>query len=109
MRSSIPSTDAVSGAAIAAALHARAAQTAITQARVLEELALLAFSDITHYGVSPAKEVILVPGAPAGPMRAVQSIKRRGNDAWTRHSDHGGARGGDRGGVRTRGSVWEKW
>jgi phage terminase small subunit len=72
--------------AIAAALEARAVRTGITQDRVLEELAALAFSDVTHYRVTDAGEVALAAEAPASAMRAVQSIKRR---ITTRHrSDH---------------------
>jgi phage terminase small subunit len=63
--------------AIAAALDARATRTGITQDRVLSELALLAFSDVTHYRVSDAGDVTLAVGAPPEAMRAVQSIKRR--------------------------------
>jgi phage terminase small subunit len=64
-------------AAIAAALEARATRTSITQDRVLAELALLAFSDVTHYRVTDGGAVVLAPGAPAGAMRALQSIKQR--------------------------------
>lgn len=63
--------------AIEQAQRQRAEQTGITQERVLEEVALLAFSDLTHYTVSDNGDVQLMAGAPAGAMRAVQSIKRR--------------------------------
>lgn len=64
-------------AAIQAAQLQRAERTGITQERVLEEVALLAFSDLTHYAVSDKGDVELLAGAPAGAMRALQSIKRK--------------------------------
>lgn len=64
-------------AAIKTALDARAARTEITQDRVLQELAHLVFSDVTHYRVTDAGDVVLTEHAPAGAMRALQSIKRR--------------------------------
>jgi phage terminase small subunit len=64
-------------AAIAERQAARAERTGITQERVLEELALLAFSDLEHYEVADNGEVTLAPGAPRGAMRALSSIKRR--------------------------------
>ncbi len=62
--------------AIAKAKAKRETRTEITQDRVLEELALLAFSDLSHYQVDVKGNVTLAPGAPPGAMRAVQSIKR---------------------------------
>jgi phage terminase small subunit len=53
------------------------AKAEITQARVLTELALLAFSDLTHYVVDDNGDVKLAEGAPDGAMRALQSIKRK--------------------------------
>jgi phage terminase small subunit len=52
-------------------------RTGITQDRVLQELELLAFSDLTHYSVSDSGDVELVAGAPDGAMRGLQSIKRK--------------------------------
>lgn len=49
----------------------------ITQARVLAEVALLAFSDVTHYTVDDYGNLAPAEGAPEGVMRAVSSIKRR--------------------------------
>lgn len=49
----------------------------ITQARVLNEVALLAFSDVTHYQVDDFGNLALAEGAPDGAMRAVSSIKRK--------------------------------
>jgi phage terminase small subunit len=76
-------------AALQIAQTARATATGITQARVLLELEGLAFSDLTHYTVSDGGDVQLSGEAPAGAMRALQSIKRkittvgRGRDAVT--------------------------
>lgn len=64
-------------AAIARAMAARSERTDITQDRVLTELALLAFSDLTHYAVNDNGDVVLAEGAPAAAMRALQSIKRK--------------------------------
>lgn len=63
--------------AIAEAQAARAARTGITVDRVLAELELLAFSDLEHYTVSDSGDVKLAEGAPAGAMRALQSVKRK--------------------------------
>jgi phage terminase small subunit len=64
-------------AAIQKAQEARAVRTGITQDRVLTELELLAFSDLTHFTVDDNGDVKLISDAPAGAMRALQSIKRR--------------------------------
>lgn len=53
------------------------AKTGITRERVLAELELLAFSDVSHYLVSDAGNVDLAAGAPNGAMRAISAIKRR--------------------------------
>lgn len=63
--------------AIARAQAERSARTGISQDRVLQELELLAFSDLTHYTVDDRGDVTLTAQAPAGAMRALQSIKRR--------------------------------
>jgi phage terminase small subunit len=55
----------------------RAERTEITADRVLEELSLLAFSNIDHYRINPDDTVAIAPGAPAAAIRAVASIKRR--------------------------------
>lgn len=65
------------GAAIEAEKAKRAERTEITADRVLEELGLLAFSNIDHYRINPDDTVALAPGAPAAAIRAVASIKRR--------------------------------
>lgn len=54
-----------------------AARTGITAERVLSELELLAFSNLEHYVVGDDGTVTLSSEAPAGAMRALQSIKRR--------------------------------
>jgi phage terminase small subunit len=64
-------------AAITKAQAERAARTGITSDRVLGELELLAFSDLTHYTVDDVGDVRLAKGAPRGAMRALQSIKRK--------------------------------
>jgi phage terminase small subunit len=63
--------------AIAVAEQARSQRTTITQDRVLNELGLLSFSDLTHYVVDDNGDVELRAGAPDGAMRALQSIKRK--------------------------------
>jgi phage terminase small subunit len=63
--------------AIAEAQLNRAKRTGITQDRVLSELELLAFSDVTHYAVTDDGDVQLTSHAPNGAMRALQSIKRK--------------------------------
>ena len=71
------------------AIKERAEKAGITRERVLDELTLLAFSDLTHYTVNDSGDVELAQGAPKGAMRALQSIKRRkttrgeGKDAYT--------------------------
>ena len=62
--------------AIELAQKARAVRTGITQDRVLNETALLAFSDLTHYTVTDDGHVAPTTEAPPGAMRAIQSIKR---------------------------------
>lgn len=69
--------DASIQAAIQKARETRLVRTEITQDRVLSELALLAFSDVTHYDVDENGNVTAAEGAPPGAMRAVSSIKRK--------------------------------
>lgn len=64
-------------AAIEAGRAKQQKRTGITQDRVLEELALLAFSDLTHYVVDDNGDIKLADGAPAAAMRSLQSIKRK--------------------------------
>lgn len=66
---------------VAAAIEKRKAErstaTGITQERVLRELALLAFSDVTHYQIDENGRVTLAEGAPEGALRAISSIKHK--------------------------------
>jgi phage terminase small subunit len=64
-------------AAIADAQAVRAQRVHLTQDVVLRELALLAQSDITHYAFDAHGDVVLRPGAPAGALRAISSLKKR--------------------------------
>lgn len=64
-------------AAVTAAKAARAEKTGITQDRVLVELALLAFSDHTHYEVDDEGTLELAGEAPDGAHRSIASVKRR--------------------------------
>jgi phage terminase small subunit len=63
--------------AISKAKEARTVRTEITQDRVLEELAALAFSDVTHYSVDDAGRLTVADGAPPSSRRAISSIKKR--------------------------------
>lgn len=63
--------------AIAKAKEKRLAKIEITQERVLAELALLAFSDLTHYQTDDEGNVTPAPGAPEGAMRVLQSVKKK--------------------------------
>jgi phage terminase small subunit len=78
-------------AAVDAAIAARAEATGVTQARVLTELELLAFSSVDHYVLDDSGNVRLAAHAPAQALRAVSSIKRRvttrgtGDNASTTH------------------------
>lgn len=49
----------------------------VTADKVLQEMALLAESDVSHYIIDDYGQVELAEGAPDGAMRAIQSIKRR--------------------------------
>jgi phage terminase small subunit len=63
--------------AIAKGKEERNRRTGITADRVLEELALLAFSDVTHYAEGDNGAVELARDAPGGATRALQSVKRK--------------------------------
>jgi len=56
---------------------ARADRTAVEADRVLQEIALLSYSDIRHYVIDSAGNLGLAEGAPDYAMRAVSSVKRR--------------------------------
>lgn len=55
----------------------RAAAVGITQEIILNEMSLLALSDVTHYFIDDNGDVKLKPGAPEGATRAIQSVKRK--------------------------------
>lgn len=55
----------------------RLSRVEFTQDQVLQEMSLLANSSVDHYYVDDEGQVKVVPGAPDGAMRAIQSIKRR--------------------------------
>src|SRR6185436_10349697 len=63
--------------AIRRAQEARIVRTEITQDRVLQELALLAFSDVQHYYVGKKGSFRVKKAAPRGASRAVSSVKHR--------------------------------
>ncbi len=63
-------------AAIAEKMNDRIERTMITQDRILQELAIIAFSDLRNYDIDPATgQIALQPGVPDYVMRAVSSIK----------------------------------
>lgn len=64
-------------AAVAAGQKARSERTGITQDRVLEELGIVAFSDIRHYAIDAEGAVKLVEGAPDHAYRAISSVKSK--------------------------------
>ena len=55
----------------------RAERVHFDQDRVLAELTLQAFSDLTHYETDESGNVTLTAAAPEGAMRALQSIKKK--------------------------------
>lgn len=64
--------------AIEAGMKARAERTGVTAAKVLTELALIGFSDVTNYRVNRRTgELELNPGAPPEAIRAVSSVKHK--------------------------------
>lgn len=64
-------------AAIAKAMETRLVRTEITQDRVLNELALLAFSDISNYAIDDNGNLTPAQGKPQSVMRVVSSMKRK--------------------------------
>lgn len=71
--------------AIAKAKEARQKRTQVTADRVLEELALIGFSDVTNYEVDDGGHVVLQLGVSRDVTRALSSVKRK-----TKHYEHGG-------------------
>jgi len=55
----------------------RSGRTGISAARVLEELSLLAFSDVGDYEMTDDGRVSVADGVPKSRRRAIQSIKRK--------------------------------
>lgn len=55
----------------------RASRVGVTAAGVLQEMALLANSDVDHYYIDDDGQVQLTASAPQGATRAIQSIKKR--------------------------------
>lgn len=53
----------------------RAERTNITSDKVLQELALIGFSDIRHYTLDAHYNVTLAEGAPEAAMRAISSVE----------------------------------
>jgi len=64
-------------AAIAAAMMARSQRLHLTQDAVLQELAMLSYSDIRDYVIDDYGNVLLREGAPDAAMRAVASLKKK--------------------------------
>lgn len=63
--------------ALEASRRARAARTQITADRVLQELAILGFSDVSQYTLDERYHLTPVEGAPAAAMRAISSVKHK--------------------------------
>ncbi len=64
-------------AAIQVAQSRRSEETGITAKRVLQELAVIGFSDVRHYVVDDNGKIDLAEGAPDSAIRAVSSIKHK--------------------------------
>lgn len=64
-------------AAILVLLETRAIEANIEAARLLEEVAVVAYSSIDHYTIDDYGNVGLAPGAPHGSIRAVSKIKKK--------------------------------
>lgn len=62
---------------IAMLMAARSERTQITQDRVLTEVALLAFSDVTKYQVKEDGTIELAEGADPSALRALSSVRRK--------------------------------
>lgn len=63
-------------AAIAEKMNDRIERTMITQDRILQELAIIGFSDLRNYSINPQTGNLSLPsGVPEYVMRAVSSIK----------------------------------
>ena len=60
-------------------MNKRAKATSITAERVLREIAVLGFSDVSHYDIDENGNVVVMPDAPEGAVRAISSVKRHIN------------------------------
>lgn len=63
--------------AVAIARAQRLARVNLEADTVLQEMSILALSDISHYVVSEDGQVTLADGAPAGAMGAIRSIRKK--------------------------------
>jgi phage terminase small subunit len=73
-------TNPLVAAAIAQKMREREDRTKVTQDRVLNELAIIGFSDVSHYKADPVTGVITVKdGVPQQAMRAISKVKNKVN------------------------------
>ena len=70
--------------AIAIAQAERSKRVSLTQDQVVQELAVLDFSNVQHYQIDDYGNLTLAEGVPEAAMRAVSSLKRK-----VRHSGSG--------------------
>ena len=75
-------------AAIADAMDARAARTAITADRVLRELAVIGFSDTRHYRLGESGGIEVAADAPPSASRAISSVKHKTRTDADGHTVH---------------------
>lgn len=73
--------------AITAEMGARSQRTKITRDKVLEELAVIDFSNVKHYEIDDLGNLTLAKGVPESAYRAVSSLKKK-----IRHSGSGDER-----------------
>jgi phage terminase small subunit len=75
------SSELLSNPLVAAAVERgkaqRLARVGMSQDQVLQEMALLSHSSVSHYEIDDRGQVQPAPGAPDGCMRAIQSIKKK--------------------------------
>lgn len=64
-------------AAIAAAKKRIVTKFKVTGERIVEEMAVVGFSDVRHYSIDDDGYVVLAQGAPDSAMRAVKKIRRK--------------------------------
>lgn len=63
--------------AISMAKALRSSRTEITADRVLEEMAVIAFADVTHYEIDDQGHVVLAPGTEPSATRALSTVKHK--------------------------------